>query len=70
MNEYKILEIIIKTALVIATLFHLLVGLVVLHQTRSINRLVKTRPSGCVIGCTVFSILILLVVFLMVVFFF
>lgn len=70
MDELEILGIIIKVALVVATLFHLLVGLVVLHQARSINRLVKTRPSGCVIGCTVLSILLLLLVFLAVIFFF
>ena len=70
MNEIEILGIIIKIALVVATVFHVLVSLVVLSQVRTMNRLVRTRPGGCLLGCMILIIFLLILVFLGVIFYF
>jgi len=70
MNEIEILGIIIKIALIVAAVFHILVSLVVLSQVRTMNKLVRTRPGGCILSCMILIIFLLILVFLAVIFYF
>jgi len=59
---------IIKIALIVYSLMHLLIGLILLRQLNRIREVVRTRAKGCIILFSVFDVIMLFIVFILVIF--